>query len=37
MIENLSSLTNVTMMLFGPADGANPVYIAFDNVRIVEK
>lgn len=36
-IENLSSLTNVTMMLFGPADGPNPVYIAIDNVRIVPK
>lgn len=36
-IENLSSLTNVTMMLFGPAQGTNPVYIAIDNVRIVPK
>lgn len=36
-IENLSSLTNVVMMLFGPANSANPVYIAFDNVRIVPK
>ncbi len=36
-IENLSSLTNVTMMLFGPANGPNPVHIAIDNVRIVPK
>ncbi|MCB0573071.1 MAG: hypothetical protein KDC61_00705 [Saprospiraceae bacterium] len=36
-IDNLSSLTNVTMMLFGPADGTNPVYVAIDNVRIVPK
>jgi hypothetical protein len=36
-IENLSSLTNVTMMLFGPAEGTNPVHIAIDNVRIVPK
>jgi len=36
-IENLSSLTNVTMMLFGPADGTNPVFVAIDNVRIVPK
>lgn len=36
-ITNLSSLTNVVMMLFGPAAGPNPVHIAFDNVRIVPK
>lgn len=39
-IENLSSLTNLTMMLFGPgpADGStNPVHIAIDNVRVVPK
>lgn len=36
-IENLSSLTNVTMMLFGPANGTNPVHIAVDNIRIVPK
>lgn len=36
-IENLSSLTNVVMMLFGPAAGPNPVHIAFDNPRIVPK
>lgn len=36
-IENLSSLTNVTMMLFGPADGPNPVHICIDNVRVVPK
>ena len=36
-IEDLSKLTNVVMMLFGPADGANPVHIAFDNIRIVPK
>ena len=34
-ITNLPSLTNVVMMLFGPAEGADPVYIAFDNLRIV--
>lgn len=34
-IENLSSLTNITMMLFGPAAGPNPVHIAIDNVRVV--
>ncbi|MFN7116432.1 MAG: glycan-binding surface protein [Saprospiraceae bacterium] len=36
-IENLANLSNVTMMLFGPAAGTNPVYIAFDNIRIVPK
>lgn len=36
-ISNLNSLTNVTMMLFGPAAGPNPVQIAIDNVRIVQK
>jgi hypothetical protein len=36
-IENLSSLTNVTMMLFGPAAGPNPVHICIDNVRVVPK
>lgn len=36
-IENLSSLTNITMMLFGPADSKNPVLVAVDNVRIVQK
>ncbi len=35
-ITNLSSLTNITMMLFGPADAANPIEIAIDNVRIVQ-
>ena len=34
-LENLSSLTNITMMMFGPAAGPNPVHICFDNVRIV--
>lgn len=34
-IENLSSLTNVVMMLFGPANGPNPVHVCIDNVRIV--
>lgn len=34
-IENLSSLTNVVMMLFGPANGPNPVHICVDNLRIV--
>ncbi len=36
-ISNLASLTNVTMMLFGPAAGPNPVQIAVDNIRIVQK
>jgi len=36
-ISNLNSLTNITMMLFGPAAGPNPVQIAVDNVRIVQK
>lgn len=36
-INNLGSLTNITMMLFGPAEGPNPVQVAFDNVRIVQK
>jgi Surface glycan-binding protein B xyloglucan binding domain len=35
-IENLSNLTNVVFMLFGPATGANPVKIAVDNIRIVQ-
>lgn len=34
-IENLSSLTNVVMMLFGPANGPNPVHVCVDNLRIV--
>ena len=34
-LENLSSLTNITMMLFGPAAGPNPVHICIDNVRVV--
>lgn len=34
-IENLSSLTNVVMMLFGPANGTNPVHVCVDNLRIV--
>lgn len=36
-ISNLGGLTNITMMLFGPAAGPNPVQIAVDNVRIVQK
>lgn len=36
-ISNLNGLTNITMMLFGPAAGPNPVQIAIDNVRIVQK
>ena len=35
-IENLSNLTNVTFMLFGPAAGTNPVKIAVDNIRVVQ-
>lgn len=34
-IDNLASLTNITMMLFGPAAGPNPVNICVDNVRVV--
>jgi hypothetical protein len=34
-ITNLGSLTNVVMMMFGPAAGPNPVHICFDNVRVV--
>lgn len=36
-IEDISSLANFTMMSFGPASSATPVYIAFDNLRIVPK
>lgn len=35
-IENLSNLTNVVFMLFGPANGTNPVKVAIDNIRIVQ-
>ena len=35
-IEDISSLTNVVLMLFGPANGTNPVQIAVDNVRIIQ-
>lgn len=35
-ISNLASLTNITMMLFGPADEATPIQIAVDNIRIVQ-
>ncbi|GJM32817.1 MAG: hypothetical protein DHS20C18_18180 [Saprospiraceae bacterium] len=34
-LENLTSLTNITMMMFGPAEGTNPVLVAVDNVRVV--
>jgi hypothetical protein len=36
-IEDISSFANFTMMSFGPATSATPVYIAFDNLRIVPK
>lgn len=36
-ITDLSKLTNVVMMMFGPANSPNPVHIAFDNVRIVRQ
>lgn len=36
-ITNLSSATNVVMMLFGPANGTNPVFVCVDNIRIVPK
>ena len=36
-LHSLSGLTNVVMMLFGPANGPNPVHVCFDNVRVVPK
>ncbi len=36
-LQSLSGLTNVVMMLFGPANGPNPVHVCFDNVRVVPK
>lgn len=36
-IDNLTNLTNVVMMLFGPADAPNPVHVCVDNLRIVPK
>lgn len=36
-ITDLSKLTNVVMMIFGPADGTNPIFVAIDNVRIVKE
>jgi hypothetical protein len=34
-ISNLSAITNLTMMLFGPANSVNPVKICIDNPRVV--
>ena len=34
-IDDLSKLTNVTMMVFGPADQSYEILIAIDNLRIV--
>lgn len=34
-IDDLSKLTNITMMVFGPSDASYPVLIGFDNIRIV--
>jgi hypothetical protein len=36
-IEDISALSNFTMMSFGPANSAVPIAIAFDNLRIVPK
>lgn len=36
-LKDLSTLTNITIMMFGPAESSNPMFIAFDNVRIVPK
>lgn len=36
-LTNLNEVPNFTMMSFGPADAQIPVYIAFDNLRIVPK
>lgn len=36
-LGDLSNMTNLTMMLFGPSDENHAVFIAFDNVRIVPK
>lgn len=36
-IDDLSKLTNVTMMVFGPADSSVPILIAVDNLRVVPK
>lgn len=33
--SDLASLTNVTMMVFGPAEGTHPININIDNIRIV--
>jgi hypothetical protein len=36
-IEDISALSNFTMMSFGPANSTVPIAIAFDNLRIVPK
>ncbi|MBA7513989.1 hypothetical protein ES705_06007 [subsurface metagenome] len=36
-IDDLSSLTNLTMMIFGSATGEYPVHICIDNPRIVPR
>lgn len=39
-IENLSSLANLTVMIFGPneaTDSTNPIYVAVDNFRVAPK
>jgi len=36
-ITDLPTRTNITMMIFGPAQSPVPVFVAFDNVRIVPK
>jgi hypothetical protein len=36
-IDDLSGLSNITMMVFGPASGTVPILIAFDNLRVVPK
>ncbi|GLR17281.1 glycan-binding surface protein [Portibacter lacus] len=34
-IADISALTNITMMVFGPAENSTPILIAIDNLRIV--
>ncbi len=36
-LEDVSNLSNVTMMMFGPAESSNPVIVAFDNIRVVPR
>lgn len=36
-LESVSDLSNITIMLFGPAEGSHPILIAFDNLRVVPR